>query len=163
MFEVTLQGKKYLIEQQGNAFTINGNAVNPDLVRIDEHRLHLLINGKGYTIERQHAEGSDSRISVNKQAFESSLRTELDLMLEKMGINSGAEGKVNELKAPMPGLVLRIVAQPGDEVKKGDALLVLESMKMENVLKAPGAGVVDKVLVTTGNAVEKGQPLVLFR
>jgi biotin carboxyl carrier protein len=70
---------------------------------------------------------------------------------------------VNELKAPMPGLVLRIVAQPGDEVKKGDALLVLESMKMENVLKAPGAGIVDKVLVTTGNAVEKGQPLVLFR
>lgn len=163
MFEVQLQGKKYLIEQQGNAFTINGKAVSPDQVRIDENRLHLLINGKGYTIERQHVDGSDSRILVNKQAFESSLRTELDLMLEKMGINSGAEGKVNELKAPMPGLVLRIVAQPGDEVKKGDPLLVLESMKMENVLKSPGPGIVDKVLVSNGNAVEKGQPLVLFR
>lgn len=163
MFEVQLQGKKYLIEQQGNAFTINGKTVHPDAVRIDEHRLHLLINGKGYTIERQHLDGNDSRILVNKQAFDSSLRTELDLMLEKMGINSGAEGKVNELKAPMPGLVLRIVAQPGEEVKKGDPLLVLESMKMENVLKSPGPGIVDKVLVSNGNAVEKGQPLVLFR
>jgi biotin carboxyl carrier protein len=70
--------------------------------------------------------------------------------------------KVNELKAPMPGLVLDIVVSEGQEVKKGDALVVLEAMKMENILKSPADVVVKKISVKKGTAVEKNQVLVLF-
>jgi pyruvate carboxylase subunit B len=64
------------------------------------------------------------------------------------------------LKAPMPGLVVRILVSKGSPVEAGTGLLVLEAMKMENELKAVGPGVVARVLVQEGQAVEKGQLLV---
>jgi biotin carboxyl carrier protein len=67
------------------------------------------------------------------------------------------------LKAPMPGLVVRVVVESGQEVAAGASLVVLEAMKMENDLKAPGAAVVDQVLVAAGQTVEKGAVLVTFR
>lgn len=66
------------------------------------------------------------------------------------------------LKAPMPGLVVRMLVQQGDEVVAGQGILVLEAMKMENELKAAGPGVVERIDVTVGQAVEKGQGLVVL-
>jgi len=64
------------------------------------------------------------------------------------------------IKAPMPGLVLRIQVEAGQQVEKGQALLVLEAMKMENVLKAPASGVVAEIKAVAGAAVEKGEVLI---
>ncbi len=66
------------------------------------------------------------------------------------------------LRAPMPGLVVRVEAKPGDRVAAGAGLVVLEAMKMENELKAPGPARVKSVRVAAGEAVEKGQILVEF-
>jgi len=63
----------------------------------------------------------------------------------------------------MPGLVVRVVVEPGQDVATGASLVVLEAMKMENDLKATGAAVVEQVLVTAGQTVEKGALLVTFR
>jgi biotin carboxyl carrier protein len=68
--------------------------------------------------------------------------------------------KNNNLKAPMPGLVLRINVAVGDLVKKGDVLLVLEAMKMENAIKADGEGKVKRIAVNTQQAVEKNTLLI---
>ena len=70
--------------------------------------------------------------------------------------------KVSDLKAPMPGLVLSIDVEVGKEVKKGDALLILEAMKMENVIKSPTDGVIKSIAVKTSQAVEKNQLLLNF-
>jgi len=86
----------------------------------------------------------------------------MDLLLEKMGIANLETVQVNDLKAPMPGLILDILVTPGQTVKKGDQLLILEAMKMENVLKAPGDGVVASIEVEKGKSVEKGQILINF-
>lgn len=67
-----------------------------------------------------------------------------------------------EVKAPMPGLVLRVLVEPGQRVEVGAGLAVLEAMKMENQIKAPAAGVVEAVKVTPGTAVEKGQVLMVL-
>ncbi len=67
------------------------------------------------------------------------------------------------LRAPMPGLVVRVVVAPGQQVASGSSLVVLEAMKMENDLKSSGAGVVEQVLVVAGQTVEKGTVLVSFR
>jgi pyruvate carboxylase subunit B len=63
----------------------------------------------------------------------------------------------------MPGLVVRLLVRPGQTVRTGEGLVVLEAMKMENELKAAGPGVVDRIEVAAGQVVEKGTPLVVFR
>ena len=70
--------------------------------------------------------------------------------------------KLNHIKAPMPGLVLSILVEEGKEVKKGDALIILEAMKMENILKSPADGIVKKIAVKKGVPVEKNQLLIEF-
>ena len=76
---------------------------------------------------------------------------------------AGPAGGPATLRAPMPGKVVKVLCQPGDAVKAGQGLLVIEAMKMENELKAAGPGVVEQVHATPGQAVEKGAVLVTFR
>ena len=64
------------------------------------------------------------------------------------------------LKAPMPGLIVRINAEVGDMVQAGQGLIVMEAMKMENELRAPAAGRVKSIVVAPGTAVEKGALLI---
>mgnify|MGYP001352384362 CR=1 FL=1 len=84
----------------------------------------------------------------------------LDIVLDQMGIKRTFEAVNTDVKAPMPGKVLKVVVSEGDEVKKGDAILILEAMKMENVLKAEGDCTIKKVLVNTEESVEKNQILI---
>ena len=95
--------------------------------------------------------------------FTASGKDRYDILLEKMGINSSSQQKHSSLKAPMPGLVLDVRVEAGQEVKKGDTLLVLEAMKMENSLKSPHDGQILSVEVVKGKAVEKGQLLLHFK
>jgi biotin carboxyl carrier protein len=69
---------------------------------------------------------------------------------------------MNELKAPMPGLVVDFLVEIGQEVQTGDKLMILEAMKMENVIKASGQGIVKKINVIKGQSVEKSQILIEF-
>ena len=87
-------------------------------------------------------------------------KNELDIVLDQMGIKRTFEALNTDVKAPMPGKVLQVVVAEGDEVKKGDAILILEAMKMENVLKAEGDCIIKKVLVNTEESVEKNQILI---
>ena len=78
----------------------------------------------------------------------------------RLGLSVGGVQQQNTVKAPMPGLVLQILVEPGQVVQKGDPLLLLEAMKMENVIKAAGHGQVKTVAVEKGAAVDKGQLLL---
>lgn len=84
------------------------------------------------------------------------------LLLEKMGMNVAEDAGLNRVEAPMPGKVLSVSVKTGDEVQEGDALLVLEAMKMENVIRAPQTGILSEVLPVAGQAVEKGALLVAY-
>lgn len=84
------------------------------------------------------------------------------LLLERMGMSVEDGALDTELLAPMPGKVLSVEVEAGDEVAEGDALLILEAMKMENVLKASRSGKVLRVDAVAGHAVEKGAVLVTF-
>ena len=79
-----------------------------------------------------------------------------------MGMNSTGAGSLKEIKAPMPGLILDLKVAPGDVVKKGDVVLILEAMKMENSIKSPGDGLVKAVNVSLKQSVEKNQVLTQF-
>ena len=84
------------------------------------------------------------------------------MLLEQLGMNNANSAKVNDLKAPMPGLVVAIKVNVGDTVKKGDTILILEAMKMENILKAAGEGTVKAIRVSTKQNVEKNQVMIEF-
>ena len=79
-----------------------------------------------------------------------------------MGIDEVAGKRINDIKAPMPGMVLHVMVQNGQPIKKGDAIVVLEAMKMENILKSPSDGTIKNILVVTGDKVEKNQVMVNF-
>lgn len=101
-------------------------------------------------------------ILVDDQKVTFNLMDEVDHMVEKMGMNKIVQVVLDQLKAPMPGLVLNIRVNPGDQVQEGDTLLVLEAMKMENVITANGTGTVKEIKVNQGDKVDKGQVLIQF-
>lgn len=90
------------------------------------------------------------------------LKDRFDLLLEQMGMNAVGSGLLKNIKAPMPGLILDLKVKSGDAVKKGDVVLILEAMKMENIIKSPGDGVVKEVKVSLKQSVEKNQVLIQF-
>ncbi|HEY4196679.1 MAG TPA: acetyl-CoA carboxylase biotin carboxyl carrier protein subunit, partial [Mucilaginibacter sp.] len=79
------------------------------------------------------------------------------------GLSTLNAAKVSEIKAPMPGLVLKLFVEEGSEVKKGENLFILEAMKMENIIKSPADVTVKTVKIKPGDKVEKGQVLLIFR
>ncbi|MCD6163270.1 MAG: biotin/lipoyl-binding protein [candidate division Zixibacteria bacterium] len=76
--------------------------------------------------------------------------------------NSVGAGRTHILKAPMPGLIVRIEVKPGQQVRKGDGLIIVEAMKMENELKASHSGTIKDIKIEVGAAVDKNQPLIEF-
>jgi acetyl/propionyl-CoA carboxylase alpha subunit len=124
----------------------------------------VLHHGKSYNAELLAADYTTKTfvLKINGQRIELQAKDRFDQLLERMGLSNTAVVKVNELKAPMPGLIVAIRVQPGQAVQKGDPLLVLEAMKMENILKAPTDGVVGSIRVELRDNVTKGQVLVQF-
>ena len=102
----------------------------------------------------------DIKIRNNKYSLE--IRDDLDELLHQMGMGNLNTVKINEIKAPMPGLVLNVMIEEGTKVEKGDNLLVLEAMKMENNIKSPTDGIVKSIHCEKGRAVEKNEVMIVF-
>lgn len=100
------------------------------------------------------------RVEVDGENYDVEIKTELDQMLDKMGFSATATKVLKEIKAPMPGLVLTISVEEGQEVKEGERLLILEAMKMENSIVIHANAKIKKINVKPGQAVDKGQVLV---
>lgn len=144
--------------------TVNDAPFSWDMIEIKNGEFHIIKNDKSYTAEvvRANREEKTFVIKVNGNKYTLEVKDKFDELLQSMGMDNLASAKVNELKAPMPGLVLDILTPAGTEVKKGDPVIILEAMKMENMLKSPADGVVKKIHVEKRQAVEKNQVLVSF-
>ena len=147
-----------------NAVTLSGQPFDWDIADLGEGRFHVLHEGRSYNAEVVSVDyaAKDIVLKINGQRVELHAKDRFDLLLERLGMSNTAVAKVNELKAPMPGLIVDIRVQPGQTVQKGDPLLVLEAMKMENILKAPADGTVSSLKVNLRDNVQKGQVLVQF-
>jgi len=144
--------------------TLNGEPFAWDLVKLNDRMFHIIRNDRSFTAEVLDLNAADKtvRLSVNGHIHDIKLKDRFDLLLEKMGIANATSAKVSNLRAPMPGLVVGVNIRPGDVVQKGDSLLILEAMKMENILKAPADAIIKTIHSQTGDRVEKGQVLVEF-
>jgi biotin carboxyl carrier protein len=155
-------GHKIVLD--GNTPQLDGVESANDIVQLDAKRWHVISGDRSYHAELIKAEPGSKEyiIRINGNKYQVQLKDEMDQLLEKMGLDKMASAKVNEIKAPMPGLVLKALVNKGDSVNKGDGLLVLEAMKMENVIKSPSAGVIKSIEVKVGSPVEKNQVLIQF-
>jgi acetyl/propionyl-CoA carboxylase alpha subunit len=156
--------QEFIVEEKEGALFIDNALQNADLIKISDNKFHLINNHKSYTLEvlKQDREKKEFTIKVNGTEYQLKAEDKYDALLKKMGLSRGASAKVNELKAPMPGLVLNIKVGIGQEVKKDQPLLILEAMKMENVLKSPADVVIKSIEVNEKAAVEKNQVLIKF-
>jgi acetyl/propionyl-CoA carboxylase alpha subunit len=102
------------------------------------------------------------QLKLNNRFVEVQAKDRFDLLLDKLGMSNATANKVNELKAPMPGLIVDIRVEVGQTVQKGEPLLVLEAMKMENILKAPSDVTIGAIKINLRDNVQKGQVLVQF-
>jgi len=118
--------------------TINASVINSDF------------NQKKYSVE------------VNNNTYHVNINNALDQQIEALGFEIGASKQVNDIKAPMPGLILEINVNEEQEVKENDALLILEAMKMENVINSPRDGVIKSISVKEGETVDKNSLLITF-
>lgn len=164
MYQTTLNNQRVSIDFSGTVPTLNGEPFAWDIVKLTDRTFHILHQNRSYNAEVLDVNAADKtvRLKINGHIHEVQLKDRFDLLLEKMGMSSAASAKINDLKAPMPGLIVGIAVRPGDVVQKGDSLLILEAMKMENNLKATGESTIKTIRATKGDRVEKGQVLIEF-
>ncbi len=164
MFKIDIN-KEHTFETSYNGrVELNASIVDWDFVKIDDRNYHIIRNNKSYHAELIIIDRKQKKLElkINGKFYSVEVKDKLDLLLEKLGINGSSRSIVKQVKAPMPGLILSINAIEGEKVKMGDALLVLEAMKMENIIKSPADGIIKKVDVYVGDSVEKNQVLVQF-
>lgn len=165
MFKIKVNDTfSYDIEQDKEQYLVNGQEIKLDIHKIDSNRISILHNNKSYSAEVVvlNKEEKTCLIKVNGNNYSLIINDQFDELLHRLGMDKLAGSKISEQKAPMPGLVLSVCVSVGDDVKKGDNLLVLEAMKMENIIKSPADLKVKSLKVKPGDKVEKNQVLISF-
>jgi biotin carboxyl carrier protein len=135
-----------------------------DSVEVTNNSFHVLKDNKSFnaTISKADYLNKSYEVIVNKNKYNVNIYNALDLLIKEMGFELGSTKKVNEIKAPMPGLILDINVKVGQEVSENDNILILEAMKMENVITAPRDGIIKSISINKGDAVDKNQLLIEF-
>lgn len=133
-----------------------------DSIKIDSSNFHLLENNQAFDVSVIHSNflNKTLTISVNGNTYEVKIEDEYDQQVKKMGLLAVTSQKVNAIKAPMPGLIVDVMIEEGQEISEGTPLLVLSAMKMENIILSQGEGVVKSIAVKKDDVVEKGQLII---
>ncbi|NNC50539.1 MAG: biotin attachment protein [Flaviramulus sp.] len=140
------------------------DATKLDAIQISASEFHILQNNKSYNaqISGSNFNKKTYKVKVNNNTYKTIVFNDLNLLIEKMGLNISLVKNVNSIKAPMPGLILEINVSEGNEVKEDDPILILEAMKMENIITSPRDGIIKSITTKKGDAVEKNQLLIEF-
>lgn len=139
---------------------IDGSERPIDLQPAGPDTYSLLVAGRSYTFHVERLEGGRCRVTTGGRSVDVVVRSERDLLIDDLGLPSSRPSGAQEVRAPMPGLVVSILTSVGVTVEAGAGLLVLEAMKMENELRAPAAARVRAIHVQPGDAVAKNVLLI---
>lgn len=159
---VTVDGIEHAPDWHQIASLVSANNEQP----AEGGRYSLLVNGQSYEVFARRivqADEGDSQtyeIQLAGQYFLVAIEDERTRLLAGT-VRRGQQSNAAKIQAPMPGLVVNTLVQPGDTVSAGQTVVVLEAMKMENDLPSPISGIVKELKVTKGQTVEQGQLLVL--
>lgn len=165
MLQVKVNDSEILgLVEKNQSWEVVGHEEKISLLSDTEIEFHLMVNQIPVTIFLTDWNPQEKKITllVNGKKVRTEITTELDLLLKKMGFENAGKVKTGEIKSPMPGLIHSLKVREGDVIKKGDPVLILEAMKMENVIKSPTDGTVKKIHVQEKMTVEKGTLMLSF-
>jgi acetyl/propionyl-CoA carboxylase alpha subunit len=162
-FHVMIAGKSVPVDVDGERVVVDGQLYQATLGTIPGTPLRqLLLEGRPATLALEGLGRGRWLLVSAGERWEAEVLDERTRHIRSLAGAGSQRTRAEVLRAPMPGLVVRIHANVGDSVAAGAGLVVLEAMKMENELKSAAAGVVKSVRVAPGDAVEKGQVLIEF-
>lgn len=129
---------------------------------VNANRYHILKDGKSHNAKLQQNPINPKEITILLNGTEHTvlIKDAVDQMVDDLGLSTVEDATAGDVMAPMPGLILDIMVSTGQTVNKGDSLLILEAMKMENVIKAEADGTVKSVALSKGDTVEKNQLII---
>ena len=145
----------------GHCFTpqIDGKTYHPDCHKLGPSLWSVLYKNKSYMVYIQ-SDHPDYTVNIDNNSFDIKIQNDIDLLLDKLGMkNSTAQSEI-VIKASIPGLVKKIEVSEGDKVIKGQGLLILEAMKMENEIKSPSEGIIKVIHVSEGQTLEKNTKMM---
>ena len=163
MLQVTINDKNsFSVSNEDGGWQLDNAETALDVSRQPNGLLSVLHNGKSYTaiIEKTDRKNKEITLRINGQIYKTNIKEPIDQLLSNMGLDLKALQKTEPVKSPMPGMILKILVTPGQQINKGDGLIILEAMKMENLLKANASGVVKSIKAVEKTAVEKGAILI---
>ena len=162
---VKLDGSTHEITVDGDSVLVNGRPARAHLEMVHGTPVcHLVLDGRSHTFAVGGALSGGRWTLVDRgEQVEVEVLDERTRHIQSLVGAGKSQGSGGTIKAPMPGLVVKVLVEPGTTVAAGQGLVVLEAMKMENEIKATVAGLVESVAVKPGQAVEKGTGLVVLR
>lgn len=162
-YYVTLEGRTFEVDLTGEVPRVDGTEVDADLSQVPGTPTRLLlVDHRSHTLVARRRGGETWDIYLDGERFDTDVVDERTRAIREMTGQTAADLGPRPIRAPMPGLVVRVAVEAGDRVEAGQSVAIVEAMKMENDLKAESGAVVSKVLVAAGEPVEKGAVLVEF-
>jgi biotin carboxyl carrier protein len=160
---VTIEGRTMEVNVGPDGVTVDGRAAQADLVSVPGTDGHsLLLDGTSHPMVAKRVASGSWELHLRGRKLAAEVVDERTRTIRQMTGSSGKPSGPRALKAPMPGLVLKVEVQAGDDVQPGRGLVIMEAMKMENELRAESPARVKQVHVSPGQAVEKDQLLIEF-
>lgn len=163
MLQTTINNKSnFAVDQVDGQWMINDSSAALDIQVQPNGLISVLLDNKSYTatVEKVDTKAKELVLKIDGQPYTVAIKEPIDQLLSSMGLDLKSMQKIEPVKAPMPGMVLKVLVEPGQQINKGDGLLILEAMKMENVLKATGPATVKAIKINERTAVEKGTILI---
>ena len=158
-YRVEVDGGSFEVERLASGLRLNGTEREAGFEWLAEGEVQLTLDGANHRVFARRTSGG-WRLTVRGRTFDVTVEDERAQALRALADRSSGERGPRELRAPMPGLITRVLAEAGQRVDGGDALVVIEAMKMENELRAREPGTVAGVAVRPGDVVERDQVLV---
>lgn len=163
LYFVTLAGRTFQVELGPGGVSVDGSPVEAELAHVDGTEVRsLLLDGASHRMLAHRNGGGSWELHLAGRRYSVEAVDERTRAIREMTGVSGAAAGPRPVRAPMPGLVVKVEVEEGQRVEPGQGLVIVEAMKMENELKAESAGVVARIHAQPGQAVEKDQILIDF-
>ncbi|MCY4160049.1 MAG: hypothetical protein OXE92_07640 [Bacteroidetes bacterium] len=159
-FLVEVGDERISVTLSDQNISLLGENMHVSLVELRSNVYSLLLNGNSYLIHM--GEESNHLLTINGETVKAKIISEREQLIQHYGQQAEDQESTSELRAPMPGLIMKILTQAGDHVTKGQGLVVLEAMKMENELHSPCEGIVKQLHAREKDAVALDELLIEF-
>lgn len=160
---ITINNRKHSVKiNNSSEVEINNRKVPTELSQINNNAYLLRFGNKVFEITAHKLEKDKYGLLIDGCYFDALVRTQLQENANDLHKNKNISANKLNIKAPMPGLLLKLKKDIGDFVKVGEPLLILEAMKMENEIRSPIDGIVKEILIKEGQPVEKNSIILTF-